>query len=84
MKAYNTTFYKQSEKDIWDEINDWSITTFICVMKDNSIQRFNGYLDENYEGEISQNIDCITNDDYSLDDIRYWSIVDKKIFDAGV
>lgn len=81
MKVFNTVFFEQSAKDIWDEVNDWSSVTFICVMKDNSIQKFSGFLDENYDGEIFPHCDCITSDDYSTDDIKYWGYVPNEIFD---
>ena len=81
MKAYSTTFYRQSEKDIWYEVNDWSDVTFICVMKDNSIQKFIGFLDETYDGQINPHCDCVTSDGYSTDDIKYWGYIPKEIFD---
>ncbi len=81
MKVFNTTFFEQSDKDIWDHVNDWSSVTFICIMKDNTIQRFSGFLDENYDGEIFPHCDCMTSDDYNTDDIKYWGIIDNEIFD---
>lgn len=81
MKVFNTTFFEQSTKDIWDLVNDWSSVTFICVMKDNSIQKFIGFLDETSEGQINAHCDCITSDDYSTDDIKYWGYVPNEIFD---
>lgn len=77
--TFNTTFYKQDEYDIWDAIKDWSSYHFICIMKDNTIQRFIGSLDENYIGEISQHLDCITSDDYDSYDINYWCEIDKTL-----
>lgn len=82
MKVFNTVFFEQSSKDIWDEVNDSSTTvTFICVMKDNSIQKFSGFLDENYKGQITPYCVCITSDDYGTDDIKYWGYVPNEIFD---
>ena len=81
MEVFNTTFYKQSSKDIWDEVNDWLDSIFICIMKDNSIQKFIGFLDETYDGQINPHCECITNDDYSTDDIKYWGYVSNEIFD---
>lgn len=50
-------------------------------MKDNSIQKFIGFLDETYDGQINPHCDCITSDDYSTDDIKYWGYVPNEIFD---
>ena len=49
--------------------------------KDNSIQKFIGFLDETYDGQINAHCDCITNDDYSTDDIKYWGYIPNEIFD---
>lgn len=62
---------KQSEKDIWDSVNDWSLHTFECIMNDDTTQQFIGYYDECTDGSISMCIDCV-DDSYNTDDIVMW------------
>lgn len=66
-------WHKQSEEDIDDSIIGWSIHSFICLMKDGTIQEFTGIQDESYEGSISKHLDCV-NDNYEweYDDITFW------------
>lgn len=63
---------KQEEKDILWSFNDWDYHVFACIMKDGSVRRFMGMLDENYNGEISRNLECPYDDEYNIDDIVYW------------
>ena len=62
----------ESENSIVMAVNSWSGHRFICIMDDNSIQYFNGYIDENCEGEVNQYIYC-SNEDYDdIDRIVLW------------
>lgn len=66
------TWHLQEKEDIYDAVKDWSLHTFVCVMKDGSIQEFTGNRDEDCEGHINVHIDGI-NDDYdNVDDIVKW------------
>ena len=69
---------KQSERDIWDSFNDWSLHTFECIMNDDTTQQFTGYLDEGYDGSISMYIDCV-DDSYDTDDIVLWREIVKPV-----
>ena len=65
-------WHLQEKEDIYDAVKDWSLHTFACVMKDGTIQKFTGNLDEDYEGHIGVHIDGV-NDDYdNVDDIVKW------------
>lgn len=66
------TWHLQEKEDIYDAIKDWRPQTFVCVMKDGSIQRFIGSLDEDYEGHINVHIDGVNNDYNNVDDIVKW------------
>ena len=66
------TWHLQEKEDIYDAIKDWGNYTFACIMKDGTIQKFNGSLDEDYEGHINVHIDGV-NDEYdNVDDIVKW------------
>ena len=66
------TWHLQEKEDIYDAIKDWSLYTFACVMKDGTIQKFTGNLDEDCEGHINVHINGV-NDDYdNVDDIVKW------------
>ena len=66
------TWHLQEKEDIYDAVKDWGIYKFVCVMKDGTIQRFTGILDEDCEGHINVHIDGV-NDDYNdVDDIVKW------------
>ena len=66
------TWHLQEKEDIHDAVKDRSLYTFVCVMKDGTIQRFRGFLDEDYEGHINVHIYGV-NDDYdNVDDIVKW------------
>ena len=66
------TWHLQEKENIYDAVKDWSLHTFACVMKDGTIQKFSGSLDEDYEGHINVHIDG-DNDDYDdVDDIVKW------------
>lgn len=66
-------WHKQSEEDIDDSIIGWSMHSFICLMKDGTIQEFTGILDESYEGSINKHLDCVDdNYEWEYDDITYW------------
>jgi len=66
------TWHLQEKEDIYDVVEDWGLYKFACIMKDGTIQRFNGSLDEDCEGHINVHIDGI-NDDYdNVDDIVKW------------
>ena len=62
------TWHLQEKEDIYDAVKDWGLYTFACIMKDGTIQRFTGILDE--DGDV--HIDGV-NDDYdNVDDIVKW------------
>lgn len=66
------TWHLQEKEDIYDAVKDWGLYTFVCIMKDGTIQRFNGNLDEDCEGHINVHINGV-NDDYdNVDDIVEW------------
>lgn len=65
-------WHLQEKEDIYDAVKDWGLYTFACIMKDGTIQKFTGNLDEDCEGHINIHIDG-TNDDYDdVDDIVKW------------
>ena len=66
------TWHLQEKENIYDAVKDWGLYSFACLMKDGTIQRFRGMLDENYEGTINAHIYGV-NDDYdNVDDIVKW------------
>ena len=66
------TWHLQEKEDIYDAVKYWGLYTFACIMKDGTIQRFSGCLDEDCEGHINVHIDGV-NDDYDdVDDIVKW------------
>ena len=66
------TWHLQEKEDIYDAVKDWGLYTFACVMKDGTIQKFTGNLDEDCEGHINVHVDGV-NDDYdNVDDIVKW------------
>jgi len=66
------TWHLQEKEDIYDAVKGWGLYTFACIMKDGTIQRFNGSLDEDYEGHINVHINGV-NDNYdNVDDIVKW------------
>lgn len=73
------TWHLQEKEDIYDAVKGWSLQTFVCIMKDGTIQRFNGYFDEDCEGHIHAHIDGV-NDDYdNVDDIEKWKDITKEM-----
>lgn len=67
-----STWHLQEKEDIYDAVKDWGLYKFVCIMKDGTIQRFNGCFDEDCEGHINVHINGI-NDDYDdVDDIVKW------------
>ncbi len=66
------TWHIQEKENIYDAVKNWGLYTFACVMRDGTIQRFTGNLDEDHEGQINVHIDGV-NDGYdSVDDIVKW------------
>lgn len=66
------TWHLQEKENIYDAVKDWSLYTFACVLKDGTIQKFTGIMDEDYEGHINVYIHGV-NDDYdNVDDIVKW------------
>lgn len=79
-KIFPTTFYP-NKYDMSEKVDDLDIKNFICIMKDDTIQRFIGYLDENnYDNPI---FECVSDNEtkYSFVDIKYWAIIDSEVFD---
>ena len=64
-------WHRQSDEDIYDAFNDWSLHEFACIMKDGTVQKFTGILDECYDGSINKHVDCGV-DGFECDDIEYW------------
>ena len=66
------TWHLQEKEDIYDAVKGWSLHKFVCIMKNGTIQRFNGICDEDYEGHIYVHIEGI-NDAYDdVNDIVKW------------
>jgi hypothetical protein len=66
------TWHLQEKENIYDAVKDWSLHTFVCLMKDGTIQRFSGNFDEDYEGHINVHIDGVNGDYDNVDDIVKW------------
>ena len=66
------TWHLQEKEDIYDAVKDWGLYAFVCIMKDGTIQRFNGCLDEDCEGHINVHIDGINENYNNVDDIVKW------------
>ena len=66
------TWHLQEKENIYDAVKNWGLYTFACIMKDGTIQKFNGSLDEDHEGHINVHINGV-NDEYdNVDDIVKW------------
>lgn len=79
-KILPATFYP-NKYDICEKVDDLDIKHFICVMKDNTVQHFIGYLDYlDYDNPI---FECVSDNEtkYSFVDIKYWAIIDNETFD---
>ena len=79
-KILPATFYP-NKYDMCEKVDDLDIKHFICVMKDNTIQHFIGYLDYlDYDNPI---FECISDDEtkYSFLDIKYWAVINNETFD---
>lgn len=74
MKKEIVKWNKQSERDIWDEIEPWDIYYFVCVMSDSSIQIFLGQYDEDSDGHMSKHLFCEMA--YNSEDIVLWMEVE--------
>jgi hypothetical protein len=67
------TWHLQEKENVYDAVKDWSLHTFVCIMKDGTIQRFTGNMDEDCEGHINVHVNGV-NDDYDdVDDIVKWT-----------
>lgn len=67
-------WHQQVTDNIYDLIaKDWTISYFICIMKDKSLVTATGSCDEAYNGEVSVNLVFDYDDEkYPLDDIVWW------------
>lgn len=63
----------QSTNNIYDSINDWDCHKYVCIMKDGKVCEWIGIKDESYEGKINTYIDPVNGEEYSVDDIEYWT-----------
>lgn len=72
-------WHLQSKEDIYDAVKDWGLYKFVCIMKDGTIQRFNGSLDEDCEGHVHVHIDGVNEDYDNVDDIVYWIEIPTKV-----
>lgn len=69
------TWHLQEKEDVCDVVKDWGLYAIACIMKDGTIQRFNGCLDEDCEGHVHAHIDAV-NDDYdNVDEIVKWTVI---------
>lgn len=66
------TWHLQEKENIYDAVKDWSLQTFVCVMKDGSIKEFTGNMDEDCEGNINVHIDGVDGGYDTVDDIVKW------------
>ena len=75
LKKNAIIWHKQDDvDDIYDTINDWSVHTYICRMKDGSFNIATGSADEGCNGDVSRNIYFEINDEkYYSDDIEAWA-----------
>ena len=71
-------WHKQDTDDLYDFITkDWSISYFICIMKDKSRVTATGSCDEDCSGEVSVNLVFDYDDEkYSSDDIVWWKEIE--------
>lgn len=65
-------WHNQEVDDIWDSFNDWEYHKFACISKGGNLLDFSGHMDEDSEGGVNKYIECITNVEYTTDDIAYW------------
>lgn len=65
-------WHDQTKENIWDSVNDWDYHKFACISKGGDLLEYCGFRDEDMEGMVWTNIECLTNDGYSTDDIAYW------------
>ena len=67
-------WHQQVTDNIYDLIaKDWTISYFICIMKDKSLVTATGSCDEAYNGEVSVNLVFDYDDEkYSLEDLVWW------------
>jgi len=66
-------WHLQSKEDIDNVLVDWGLHTFVCLMKDGTIQKFSGIQDECYNGTINKHLNCVDdNYEWEYDDIVYW------------
>lgn len=75
LKKNAIIWHKQDDvDDIYDTINDWSVHTYICRMKDGSFNIATGIADEGCDGDVGRNIYFEINDEkYYSDDIEAWA-----------
>lgn len=67
-------WHQQATDNIYDFIaKDWTISYFVCIMKDKNRITAIGSCDEGYNGEVSVNLVFDHNDNkYCIDDIMWW------------
>ena len=66
------TWHLQEKEDIYDAVKDWGLYTFACIMKDGTLQKFIGVIDEDYDGHINVHIDGVNENYDNVDDIVKW------------
>jgi len=70
-------WHEQSKDDIYDCINDWNIHYFVCIMVDKQKVFATGICDEDYDGNVSQNLYFDDYDEkYNCDDIKWWQEIE--------
>jgi hypothetical protein len=62
----------ENEYSIVMACDSWDSRRFICVMDDNTIQQFFGFIDETSEGEIIPEIYCLNEEYDNIDRIVWW------------
>jgi hypothetical protein len=67
------TWHLQEKENIYDAVKDWSLHTFVCIMKNGTIQRFTGNMDEDCEGHINVHINGVSDDYDDVEDIVKWT-----------
>lgn len=79
MEINKMSWQVEEDNSIYNAVKDWCGSRFICLMKDNTIQIFIGFMDEAYDGEINVHVDCISDDNHDdVDDILMWIEVPEK------
>lgn len=58
---------------IYDSFNDWDYHRYVCIMKDGNVCKWSGMNHELYDGSVNKHIHPVNDEEYSVDDIMYWT-----------